>query len=102
MRNKGVLLTTRTNLLALRNTFEHLERQLCHEEEKFVDPSLREQYYTLGKILGYCKEHMVALCDEVDSILDIHKEVNRKEATDQSIDTAIQEVGKEFLASRSL
>ena len=68
VRNKGVLLTTKTSLLALRNTFEHLERQLCPEGDELVDPSTLEQYYALGQILDYCKKHMVALCDEVDSI----------------------------------
>ena len=96
VQNRGVLLTTKTNLLALRNTFEHLERQLCPVQGGAPDPALLEQYHMLSKILDYCKKHMVALCDEVDSILDIHKEVNRKEGGDQDIDPTIQKVGGEF------
>ncbi len=78
IKSGGVMVTTRRSLETLRNLFDDLELKIGASE--FQDPETQkkiEQYKKLGSLLVLLKEKMACHIDEVDSILDIHQEVNR-------------------------
>lgn len=85
--NKGVMLTTKQNLLTLKNSFEHLEKKIAEASEEESEPAktIFSQYQLTAQIMDLLRERMDVLCDEVDSILDIHREVNRKEGFNERI-----------------
>ncbi len=72
---KNAVIATKTSLLSFRNRYIELVKQLQTAEES-ERPALYEKIELMANVLLLLKERGKAIADEVDSILDVRKELN--------------------------
>ena len=97
LNGKGALLTTKESLLNLHNT--HLE--LLNELESMPDDGtkmvernqLEAKSQLIIKMLNLIKTKGIAVCDEIDTLLDIRKELNYQLGKAKPIDKEITQAG---------
>ncbi len=77
---KGVMLTTRQSLQVLHDLFDDLEIKLkAAKSGSTEETAIFTKYQKLGTLLSILDDRMAKLTDEVDSINDLHQEVNKSE-----------------------
>lgn len=77
--NRQVIQSTRSHLLNLKNLFDYYDNR-CADSSLSLEKRMEffEKYKKTAQILVLIKERGKAFCDEVDSLQNIHEQVNKK------------------------
>ena len=97
IQNEGFMMTTKSSVLSLRNSYVDLLCQLTVETDPGKRAEVISQLRTMSKILALLKNKTDVLCDEVDACLDVRKEVNFALGDPAPIDPIKINVGAEIM-----
>lgn len=98
VRDAGFAMTTRRSLLSLKDSFDLLLYQLSETQNEERKSELIGQIRAMSKIIALMQNSGEGLGDEVDSCLDVRKEVNFALGAAERIDPLKGEVAGELFA----